>query len=94
MHFPEWYMLLFHPLFWAALAIAILGGIGLVAYAIWREKRKSRSDLTPFIGLNHTPHQENLHFFGCLSSTEMKCSELPKELEMDTLYCVTVKPLA
>ena len=43
-HFPEWYMLLFHPLFWAALAIAIVGGIGLVAYAIWREKRKSRSD--------------------------------------------------
>ena len=39
MHFPEWYMLLFHPLFWAALAIAIVGGIGLVAYAIWREKR-------------------------------------------------------
>ena len=43
MHFPEWYMLLFHPLFLAALAIAIVGGIGLVAYAIWREKRKSRS---------------------------------------------------
>ena len=44
MHFPEWYMLLFHPLFWAALAIAILGGIGLAAYDNKRKKRKSRSD--------------------------------------------------
>ena len=58
------------------------------------EQYTKNSDLTPFIELNHTPHQENLHFFGCPSSTEVKCPELPKELEMDTLYCVTVKPLA
>ena len=63
MHFPEWYMLLFHPLFWAALAIAIVGGIGLVAYAIWREKRKSSSDRDWRLGVHHhrtllglTPH--------------------------------------
>lgn len=31
-------------MFWAALAIAIVGGLGLVAYAAWSEKRKSGSD--------------------------------------------------
>ena len=58
------------------------------------EQYTQNSDSTPVIGLNHAPHQESLLFFGCLSSTDMRCSELPEELEMDTLYCVTVKPLA